>query len=360
MNYLLSAKTLKHDPTVDTDILSISNYLFGGTICRDRFNLLNHLSNIRFDLTKEDRIPIRINKSFEEITDERAQELIKLADGGNVVVLWSGGVDSTTVVSAFIRNGVPKDKLKMIGTSEALEKSPYFYDFLVKNGYEVIITDNLPDTAGNYAECGILVSGGGGDQLNMHCIHRYEYSLYSLPWIEGVEKLYEVIGFPLSKSSLEYFDIMWQHYAGMFDLELKHFCEFVWLHNFAIRFDFVRDREPSMFIQRKNMNKFHPFFMSYDFQCWAVTNFEHINDYHQVLDRYHYKMFMKNYTYSVVKDRLCFELGKHVSRPFPYEKITELVVKDTEGLKLFKVPDNKYYAELGRQVGNLYRKRLAL
>lgn len=360
MKYLLSAKTLKVDPTVDTDILSISNYLLGGTICRDRFNLFNHLSNIRFDLDKEDPIPVRINKTFEEITDERAQELIKLSNGGNIVVLWSGGVDSNTVVSAFLRNGLGKDRLKMVGTEETIRRSPWLYEQLTSTGYTVTITDNIPDVAGNYPECAVLVSGGGGDQLNMHCIHRYEYSLYSKPWITGVEKLYEIIGFPLSKNSLEYFETMWQHYAKMFDLELKHFCEFIWLHNFGPRFDFVRDREPSMFVNRKNESKFHPFFMSYDFQCWAVTNFEHINDYHQVLDRYHYKMFCKDYIYSVTKDRKCYELGKHVSRPYPYEKITELVVKDTQGTTLYTVPDNAQYAELCKQVCNKYRKRLAI
>lgn len=353
---LLSAKTLKVDLLVDTDILSVTNYLFGGTVIRDRFNILNNLSNFQFALDRADPIPTASKKTFEEISDETASHLIQSSNGGKIGVLWSGGVDSTCVVSALIRNEVPKSQLEVIGTDEAIKESRYFFDFLKKNGYSVSITDNLPKTIGNLKDCAYLVSGAGGDQLCMHVIHRCDYSLYNLPWMEGVRGLCEFVNLPLSDRSLQYFEEIWKHYAKMFEVELRYFCEFVWVYNFAIRFDFVRDREWLMIADRENAKKYQPFFMGFDFQEWAVANSDKIKDYHQVLDRYHYKMPFKEYTYSVVKNRECFELGKHVSRPFPYEKITEIVLNTTEGVKIFRTPDNKYYEQAAQKIANLYRK----
>lgn len=356
---LLSAKTLKVDLTVDTDILSVTNYLFGGTICRDRFNILNNLSNIRYDLHTADTIPTYTKESFADIADKEAQKLITSADGKNIGILWSGGVDSTCVVSAFIRNSASKSQLKIIGTADAIRDSPYYAEFLKKEGYDVTITDDLPKAISNIENCAHLVSGAGGDQLCMHMIHRYDYSLYGRPWIDGVCKMFEILKTPLSDNSLEYFHEIWKYYGKVLDVNLQQYCEFVWLYNFGIRFDFVRDREQLMIIRSKNADKYVGFFTSFAFQQWAVSNWHTIKDYHQVLDRYHYKTPFKDYTYSVVKNRECYELGKHVSRPYPYEKITEIVVKDTEGIKIYTVA-NKYYLQAAQYVANMYRKKPAL
>ena len=353
--YLWNIKTLKVDLSVDTDILSVTNYLFGGTVTRDRFNVLNHLCNFRFEYTKSDPVPFGISKDIQTIIDERAQELISSTEE-KIGILWSGGVDSTCVVSAFIRNGIAKDKLVICCTEEGPRQSPYYYEFLKRNGYEIRYTDNLPELIGNLPECGCLTSGACADQLFMHIIHRYDLSLYHLPWIEGVKRLFEKRYCPLSKESLEYFKAIWEDYAKIFDVELRYFCDFVWLYNFAIRYGFVRDREAMMIAKLKNTKKYQAFFDSFDFQCWSVANVPNLNRYHQVLDRYHYKKELKDCTFSVVKDRTCYELGKHVSRPYPYEKISEIVAYDTEGIKVFNVPTGNEYWRAGKYLGNLYRK----
>ena len=227
---------------------------------------------------------------------------------------------------------------------------------LKKEGYEIRYTDNLPELIGNLPDCGCLTSGACADQLFMHIIHRYDLSLYHLPWIEGAKRLFALRNLPLSGKSLEYFKAIWEDYAKIFDVEIRYFCDFVWLYNFAIRYGFVRDRESMMIAKLKNASKYQAFFDSFDFQCWSVGNVPNLNAYHQVLDRYHYKKELKDYTFSVVKDPICYELGKHVSRPYPYEKINEIVIYDSEGIKIFHVPTGDEYWRAGKYIGNLYRK----
>lgn len=358
---LLSAVTLKVDMSVDTDIMSVSAFMFGGTIHRDRFNLLNNLSNIMFDLDKTDPIPVRTGKSFSQIVDEQAQKYIQTSGDGKIAVLWSGGVDSTCVVAAFIRNGIPKDKLLIVGTkNESLQKSYYFYEFLRKNGYEVLIVDELVPALKILENCSYLISGGGGDQLCMHEVHRYDISLYDTPFVEGVNGFFEATGLPLSKKSLSYFTEVWRWYAKTLDVELKCICDFTWLYNFAIRFETVRDREKLLIAESENANKYFPFFMDLDFQGWALEHYEDMRKYHQTFDRYHYKMPFKEITYSVVKDRECFELGKHCSRTYSYEDVKDIIVNDTKGVRIYRVPNHDYYARAQQYVANMYRKRPTL
>ena len=358
---LLSAVTLKVDMSVDTDIMSVSAFMFGGTIHRDRFNLLNNLSNIMFDLDRTDPIPVRTGKSFSQIVDEQAQKYIQTSGDGKIAVLWSGGVDSTCVVAAFIRNGILKDKLLVVGTkSESLQKSYYFYEFLKKNGYKVLIVDELVPALKKLENCTYLISGGGGDQLCMHEVHRYDISLYDTPFIEGAKGFFEATGLPLSKKSLSYFTEVWHWYAKTLDVELKCICDYTWLYNFAIRFETVMDRERLLIIDSQNASKYHPFFADIDFQGWALEHYEEFREYHQTFDRYHYKMPFKEITYSVVKDRECFELGKHCSRTYSYEDVKDIIVNDTEGVRIYRVPDHKYYARAAQYVANMYRKRPAI
>lgn len=358
---LLSARTLKVDMSVDTDIMSVSAFLFGGTIHRDRFNLLNNLSNIMFDLDKTDPIPPRTDKPFAQIVDEQACKYIEASGNQRIAVLWSGGVDSTCVVSTFIRNGIPKEKLLVVGTkSESLEKSYYFYEFLVKNGYEVLIVDELSSALCKLQNCAYLISGAGGDQLCMHEVHRYDISLYDTPFYEGAKGLFEAVGLPLTKKSLDYFCEVWRWYAKALDIDLKCICDFTWLYNFAIRFNTVKDRERLLIIQSENAKKYTPFFMDIDFQSWALSHYEEFREYHQTFDRYHYKWPFKEITYSVVKNRECFQLGKHCSRTYSYEDMTDVLVNDTEGIRIYRVPDSKYYEQAAQYVANMYRKRPAL
>ena len=85
----------------ETSPFGIANILFCGRLVRDRFNVLNQYSKVNW-LDTTDSIPEPVETPIADLMDQRANELIAQ---GSVGVQWSGGVDSTSLLLALIRNG---------------------------------------------------------------------------------------------------------------------------------------------------------------------------------------------------------------------------------------------------------------
>jgi len=105
----------------------------------------------------------KFNKSFAEVTDNRAKELAKLIKSKNYkfAVMYSGGLDSTTAMAALIKN-LSKEELKNVvvcadtgsmienpvfwkkfiwGKINVLDSATHQYDDLIEKGYHPITTD---------------------------------------------------------------------------------------------------------------------------------------------------------------------------------------------------------------------------
>lgn len=355
MKGIIAAQYLPTVSTVDTDVLSVVNQLFGGRICRDRFNLLNRFCNIRFDLTLTDKLPVPTEKSIAEIINARAQELIASYD--TLTAMWSGGVDSTCLVAALVYNGVPLNRFSVLCTEKSLYYARFFYDWLISKGLTVIICDDLTQAISSIdTDC--IVNGQCADQMFFHMIHRKDNSLYNLEWRHALDLAFTYAKMPLSEVSLEYLCEHWNHYAKAFDLKLTQFCEFAWLFNFGVRWSYIRNAMRYEFIGSKNADKLTSFFDTYDFQCWALSNYDHLKDYNQMFDYQHYKMPLKQYTYEVTKCDECFNVGKHISNVA--DKRTKIVVHDSEGIKIYYDLHGLDYEKAGVVISNQYRKRQVL
>lgn len=114
----------------------------------------------------EDRYPdlsIPYINTFAETTDLRAQELIGVVDNKDlpIVVYWSGGIDSTVILSALIKNW-PKhllDRVLVKMNRASYFENPWFFD-------KVITKNNLKiqDLIGDWQDYFIL-TGSCADSL---------------------------------------------------------------------------------------------------------------------------------------------------------------------------------------------------
>lgn len=73
-----------------------------------------------------------IPDKLSDIMDERAIEINEIAKATNkkIMVMWSGGIDSTSVLAAFIKN-IPEqdlDNITVVLSGESLAENPYFFD----------------------------------------------------------------------------------------------------------------------------------------------------------------------------------------------------------------------------------------
>lgn len=355
MTGLISARHLPVVITVDTDILSTTNYLFSKRVCRDRFNLLNRFCNIRFDQSFSDKIPIPTDKSINDIIDETAVQYLNSHD--HILAMWSGGVDSTCMVSAFINAGGNNENFSIVCSASSIKESPWFYQWLTKTGTDIIVSDDIKGVLSTTkADC--IVNGCCADQLFGHMIHRKDQSLYNQDWIKAIDSIYQYIHLPLSNASLEQFRQLWGHYAKVFELHLTEFCEFAWLYNFGVRYSLIRDSIPLQFANIGVNLPFSAFYDNYDFQCWSVGNFEHLKEYNQMFDDRHYKVPLKQYTYKVCNLVQSLYAGKHVSKIDCNEDV--IAVKDTNNITLYTGIDKFNYQYVGAVIGNKYRKNQVL
>ena len=109
---------------------------------RDRFGFLNKYSRFDFsDMVDEAPVLKPPSENFEQLVDKRASELCR----DSCAVLWSGGIDSTLVLSALIKNGIRKDCLEIYCNSASMLEFPEFYRWLLRERFNII---RMPDGIG--------------------------------------------------------------------------------------------------------------------------------------------------------------------------------------------------------------------
>jgi len=123
-----------------------------------RNNILQHLP---LALPEHDHDP----GQFSDVTDQRCLELWQRRSDRPWVVSWSGGIDSTVILVAMLRNLSLRDRsrIRVACNRCSIWESPRFYqDFVVPN-FTVIDSSDLYTTAEDLG-CYVL-DGEPGDQL---------------------------------------------------------------------------------------------------------------------------------------------------------------------------------------------------
>ena len=104
----------------------------------DRTDTIPHYINIKKNIAP---IPSAdgFNKSFEEVVEERAKEL--LSYNKPISVVWSGGIDSTLALFALIKFANDPEQISVYGTySSILESGNMFDNYIIPSGVKYNIT----------------------------------------------------------------------------------------------------------------------------------------------------------------------------------------------------------------------------
>lgn len=351
----------------DLDPLSVISRVFCGTFVRDRFGVLNKYSPYRVS-GQTDEIPTPFDQPvpFSDLMDKAAVDLIQRANGGDIVVCWSGGIDSTGVVVALLKHLTDKSRLKILCSPSALEEYPLFYDeFLVKQGINVKVTNAIVETL-DTIECGVITSGWCSDQLFGSDTHLRIPFAYHMPWIEGVAELYasRTNGrVKLSTASLGILESVYQDYANKLGVTLNQYCEFAWLFNFGCKFSFVKETMRLKMPESVNRDKCIPFYSGFDFQRWSVGNFENIKANNGYTDPEYLKPPIKQYIVEYTNDvDYRNKKGKRNSYGMIRETPANFIsVLTDEGFKVARLSTgcDSCMAKLSHAVGNQFRREQA-
>lgn len=106
------------------------------------------------------------SKTFSEVTDENAQRIKhRVQTGEKFGVMWSGGIDSTVIVAALIKNLSKKEleNIYILCSGESMIESPRFYGNFIHNKiktldsrthkYDTLINMDITPITGDEGDC---------------------------------------------------------------------------------------------------------------------------------------------------------------------------------------------------------------
>lgn len=206
-------------------------------------------------------------------------------------LFFSGGVDSTALVIAFIKVCCGDYKnICVVYSKHSVEENSTFVEFLKKN--KIPMKEELPGYALDVSyqtamEDGYAVDGNCADQLfGQGNLNNKFPELYHKGWHSWIE----------SDIAIQQFEEAFDYY----NLPIKTFGEFAWATNFLLKYNYVKHTDVLMF-GKLSRNKF-VFYDTTDFQDWSVSNFDILHKYPQHIPKY-YKRELKEYIYSFNKDK---------------------------------------------------------
>lgn len=347
----------------DVDPLSVVSRLWCGWLIRDRFGYLNQYSPYRLS-PDSDPIPTVSTSPlvFSDILDTKISEII--ANYNKIAVSWSGGVDSTAVVVALLRN-LPEseyDRITVVCSQSSLEEAPRFYELLTKLGINVNVSSPVAVTLGTI-DCDVVLSGWCADQLFGSDMLARDASLYHKPWLDALKATFDSDTSPLrlTENSFDILAEVYDGYARHLGLDISEWCEFAWMFNFGVKFSYIQNAMSLTLHGTSNAGKAVNVFDAPDFQTYAVTNRDQIKANNGYDDPTYYKLPLKQYIHEYTNDDEYFtRKGKRNSWMYTKTRLSDVKVLTEAGIKTFKFApeDNVEYGFrlLSYAVGDSFRK----
>lgn len=258
-----------------------------------------------------------------DFIDTSVRRIVELTDHDkHVNVLWSGGIDSTFIMTLMIETGIAdqlyKDGRLTIGLNmDSIRENPVFYEKFIKARYLscVVQADKLISSpvANQVTITGEMADNLVGSLTMKSCVDYYnDFSVVhkgkglAIDWMarkleaHGQGELYKFIEQVCANSPIE--------------LETSH--DLLWYLNFNFKWQAVNFRIVSHAVNEQVgnvlINNLHHFFNTAEFQQWSLKEGHHFTG----SSWSDYKMVMKQQIYKVTRDGAYFKnKTKHPSLP---------------------------------------------
>ena len=275
------------------------------------------------DRTNTIQIPFRVKslfpmpemrpmtKTFEEICNERAIELLTRADQLQVPlnVFYSGGIDSTLVLVSLLKNATPAQKANLVVllSEESIMENPNFYRDHIYGKLRVDSVNMFPHLIG---QARVFVGGEHNDQLfgsDMmgKLITQFGPSIIQKPYDRAV--FFEFFnGILEDKAGTEFYLDLFERLKTAAPVAIVTNQDYLWWINFSLKFQtvFMRMlcRTAPRNIARINADYistyYNHFYNTEDFQLWSMNNMDK-----KIKDQWKtYKWVCKDIIYEYTKD----------------------------------------------------------
>ena len=214
-------------------------------------------------------------KTYEEMAIETAEALKKL--DGKIYIMYSGGVDSTTAVTAFILSWSDEElkRVHILASTQSISEFPEMWDLIVEKFQGRITTSYLH--VEKACEDGYVITGEHGDQifgsdLIKKVVKAYGNEGIHQSWEEKMPAVYDsMFGESVSKKFIE----IYRETTVACPFPIKSCFDWAWWFNFTNKWQHVKYRLLS-YKQWENPRdtfpKIHHFFDTPDWQRWSLDN----------------------------------------------------------------------------------------
>lgn len=283
----------------ETSPFGIANILFCGRLVRDRFNVLNQYSKVNW-LDTVDPIPEPVETPIADLMDQRANELISK---GSIGVQWSGGVDSTSLLLALIRNGIAKEDLEVLYDANSCSEYPKLFTWLSEQGWNMHPVDTSWLQVLGKTDVDVITNGWCADQLFGSVF------FYQMPekYLMSLDEFLNDLKFPGIQPNQEQkkfaIEVYKKYAKDYFGIDLNVAAELGWFINFVIKWSWVKAFNDCYLIRTKNSNKTQVFYNTDYFQSWALNNYHSIKEANIYgKNAAMYKRPLKEYCQTIFKD----------------------------------------------------------
>jgi hypothetical protein len=244
---------------------------------------------------------------------DRCAELIKT--NKKIYLLWSGGIDSTLVLTSFILSGISSDQLIVVCNNDSIKEYPKFYIDHIRGKFEILSSELLIQRVKLAKVNGIILSCEHGD-----CMHGQDFGtialtafgghyLWDQPSRENILKLFKYKGMT-DQSANCWYDIFMASAINS-PRELNTTYDFFWWTTFNWRWQWAIEKIRLRF---NHDQEIYTFFSGIGMQKWATVHEQQpiskLSDF-----KYDFKKLILDYT----KDTEYFEQKiKHPSATLFY------------------------------------------
>lgn len=249
------------------------------------------------------------SKSFEDTCYEAANALKQ--SNNEIVLYWSGGLDSTTVLCSLLAVGIPRSQITVRYTDMSVAELPKFYNKIVKEGFRLEKLDPGRDFYNFKPDGRVILTGEGGDHIfggwfverqkalgasfDKPFYERKRFLAASASMKEQIGAFLDTAPFQLTTS----FDVIW--WLAMV---------LGWQH-VVYRLGAFLDQEDFVIY----MDTMRPFYEYEGFQLWSMQEDNHFNK--KIPDKTlrTHKQPMKEFIYQFLKDDSIWSKTKIGSLP---------------------------------------------
>ena len=240
--------------------------------------LTNPVYNINPDFTS------RTTLSFDDVTYSRAKQLLQASKKfSRTFVFYSGGIDSTLILSAIIRYWNTEDLscITIVMNQHSIDENPNFYDTYIKDKFTIVDTIEFFNDA-KFDNQSLYLTGDLGDPLmsdeRIVTFDKLYPDVYNKPYKQNIDS---IIRYFSQKTSYKhgvdaYIEVRKALASLNYDVETVY--DFLWFVNFAWGWDsdiyqplWYWRVSPETDTKRFLEENFFLWFNTKEYQDWAVN-----------------------------------------------------------------------------------------